>query len=272
MTCAATAAALTIENLSWGTKKNQPIISAISFAMERGQRIAIIGPNGAGKSTLLRCLYRANKPDSGTVKLDGRDIWSLKARDVALKIAAVLQEAPSDFPFTVMDIVLMGRIPHRSGIASWGDQDRAQAQHSLEHMDLSNFAHRSFATLSGGEKQRVLVARALAQEPGLIILDEPTNHLDIRHQLEILQILKTLGITVVTTLHDINLASGFADKIALMSHGRLVDFGSPKNVLTNASLAQAFSITANRYLATTGKGPRFFFNLPPQPTKMETSK
>lgn len=272
MTCGATAAALIVDNLSWGVPKKQPIISAISFAVECGQRIAIIGPNGAGKSTLLRCLYRANRPDSGTVKLDGRDIWSIKARDVALKVAAVLQETPSDFPFTVMDIVLMGRIPHRSGITSWGERDRVQAHHSLQHMELARFAGRSFATLSGGEKQRVLVARALAQEPGIIILDEPTNHLDIRHQMEILQILKALGITVVTTLHDINLASGFADKIALVSQGRLVDYGSPNAVLTNASLSQAFNITANRYLATTEKSPRFFFNLPSKTTKMETSK
>jgi iron complex transport system ATP-binding protein len=265
MNCRTQAVSLSVDRVSWGPSRGRTIISDISLSIAAGERIAVIGANGAGKSSLLRCIFRAARPLEGKVLLDGEDLWSLSPRDVARKVAAVLQEAPSDFPFTVLDIVLMGRIPHCRGLASWGERDRDASQHALSHLGLSRFAGRDFSTLSGGERQRVLIARALAQEPGLIVLDEPTNHLDIRHQLEILHRLQSLSATVVTALHDINLAADFADRIALMSRGRLSAFGAPSEVLTNAALSSAFSVTADQFHAGPAKGPRFFFSLSDQP-------
>jgi iron complex transport system ATP-binding protein len=265
MTCGTQAVSLDMEQVSWGPSRDRAIISEISLSIAAGARLAVIGANGAGKSSLLRCIFRAAKPVEGRVFLDGEDIWSLGSRAVARKVAAVLQETPSDFPFTVLDIVLMGRIPHCRGLASWSDRDRDAAQHALSHLGLSRFAERAFSTLSGGERQRVLIARALAQEPGLIVLDEPTNHLDIRHQLEILHRLKSLPATVVTALHDINLAADFADFIALMSQGRLMAFGPPAEVLTSVALSSAFSVTADQLHAGPSRGPRFFFSLSDQP-------
>jgi iron complex transport system ATP-binding protein len=268
MNCRTQAVSLSVERVSWGPSRGRTIISEVSLSVAAGERIAVIGANGAGKSSLLRCVFRAARPLEGKVLLDGEDLWSISPRDVARKIAVVLQEAPSDFPFTVLDIVLMGRIPHCRGLASWSDRDRDAAQHALSHLGLSRFAGRDLLTLSGGERQRVLIARALAQEPGLIVLDEPTNHLDIRHQLEILHRLKSLPATVVTALHDINLAADFADKIALMSHGRLIAFGAPREVLTDVALSSAFSVIADQFHAGPARGLRFFFSLS-TPTQTE---
>nr|WP_245262746.1 ABC transporter ATP-binding protein [Ensifer sp. BR816] len=145
-----------------------------------------MGPNGAGKTSLLRCLYRAVQPVAGRVEVDGVDAGAMTAREAAKTIAVVLQETPGDFPFSVRDVVMMGRIPRREGMSGWTALDRERVAHALDHLDLVHLVRRQFATLSGGEKQRVRIARALAQEPRIIILDEPTNHLDIRHQLEML--------------------------------------------------------------------------------------
>jgi iron complex transport system ATP-binding protein len=263
MSCDSPASSLRVSDIAWGPRPGRPLIADISFRVSPSERLAIVGPNGAGKSTLLRCLYRANRPQRGAVFLDGEDIWALSSRRVAQKVAAVLQEMPADFPFSVRDVVVMGRIPHRAGLTSWSDRDHFQVEHALDHLDLRSLADRAFASLSGGEKQRALVARALAQQPRLIILDEPTNHLDIRHQLEILQLLKGLRLTIVTTLHDINLAAGFADRIALMAHGRVIAFGTPDETLTGAALSTAFSVTAHRDVSPDGTGARFSFSLTP---------
>lgn len=262
MTCDAVAAALTVENLSWGPSTRLPIIHGISFNVKAGERIAIIGPNGAGKSSLLRCLYRVNRPLHGTVRIDGDDIWSMPAQAVARRVAAVLQEMPSDFPFTVSDIVRTGRIPHQKLFFADHEAEARKVSHALEHLGLTGMSQRHFASLSGGEKQRVVIARALAQGPAILILDEPTNHLDIRHQLEILQSLQQLGITVITTLHDINHAASFADRVAIISGGKLTAFGRPGAVLTNSAIGEAFSVQANRYTVSVRPGPHFFFSLP----------
>jgi iron complex transport system ATP-binding protein len=197
-------------------------------------------------------------PQAGRILLDGADIHTLSARRVAQRVAAVLQEQPTDFALSVAEIVALGRAPHRRALAGPSAHDRHVVDHALERMSLSDFAHRQFGTLSGGERQRVMVARALAQEPGLIVLDEPTNHLDIRHQLEVLHLVRGLGATVVASLHDLNLVHGFADDLLVLSSGRPLAFGPVAEVLTPALIAEAFGVIA------TPRGARHFdFSLPP---------
>jgi iron complex transport system ATP-binding protein len=168
---------------------------------------------------------------------------------------------PADFPFSVRDVVMMGRIPWREGLAGWTDVDRREVAHALEHLDLKHLAARQFATLSGGEKQRVLVARALTQKPEVIILDEPTNHLDIRHQLEILNLLRGLNITIITSLHDINLAGDFATRVALMCGGRMTAFGRPDDVLTCQTVSTTFGVAATAHSVPGNAVARFSFSL-----------
>ncbi|WP_063769986.1 ABC transporter ATP-binding protein [Ensifer aridi] len=261
MSCFETGASLRVERLEWGPRPGLRLVRDISLSLASGGRLAIIGPNGAGKTSLLRCLYRAAQPAAGKIEVDGVDLWSITAREAAKTIAVVLQEMPSDFPFSVRDVVMMGRIPRREGIGGWTARDREQVAHALDHLDLGHLAGRQFATLSGGEKQRVLIARALAQEPRIIILDEPTNHLDIRHQLEILELLKTLRLTIVTTLHDINLAAEFATDVAILAEGRLAAFGVPGAVLEPSALSAAFGVHATAHETPESNASRFSFSL-----------
>jgi iron complex transport system ATP-binding protein len=260
MTCVSKGLGLSADNLSWGPRGGAALVDGIGFTIAAGERLAIVGPNGAGKSTLLRLLYRAMRPRTGEVRLGGDNIWSIKPNLFAQKVAVVLQECPMAFPFSVRDVVLMGRIPWRRGMGHWTAEDRAVTRHSLEHLNLAGLAQRQFASLSGGEKQRVLIARALAQQPSLLILDEPSNHLDIRHQLEILNLLGGLGITVIATLHDINLAAGFATSAGVMRAGRMIACGAPDDVLSSATIADAFGVAATSHPASDGKR-RFSFSI-----------
>ncbi|OLP55751.1 iron ABC transporter ATP-binding protein [Rhizobium rhizosphaerae] len=262
MSCDSKGASVTVERLSWGPRAGLTLVDDVSFAVPAGARLAILGANGAGKTSLLRCLYRAAQPRSGRVLIDGEDLAGLTPRQSARKISVVLQEMPADFPFTVRDVVMMGRIPRRSGLGGWSGEDRAACDHALDHLALGGLASRNFASLSGGEKQRVLVARALAQAPEIVILDEPTNHLDIRHQLEILALLEGLGLTVITTLHDINLAGRFATHVALMAAGRLVAFGPPETVLSAEAVSEAFGVAARVHAPRASEALRFSFSLP----------
>ena len=243
-----TATDLSVRDLSWSPKRGgTPLLHPASFDLKAGRVLGVVGPNGAGKTTLLRLLYRFHKPRTGTVSIDGDDIWVLSARDVARRVAAVLQEHPSDFALTVAEIVALGRTPHRQGFAgSAGSRDRDIIHEALARLDLRHLAHRHLGTLSGGERQRVMVARALAQEPRLLILDEPTNHLDIRHQLEVLDLIRALPLTIVTSLHDLNLAAGVCDDVLLLDAGTCIGFGSPDDVLTEAALSGVFRVDARR--------------------------
>ncbi|TYC65286.1 ABC transporter ATP-binding protein [Stappia sp. BW2] len=233
---------LCVREASWKTGQGRTILDPVSFELPAGEVLGIAGANGAGKSTLLRLLYRFLKPHTGTLLVDGRDLWHLSAREAARTIAAVLQEQPTDFALSVREIVVLGRRPHANGIANAGKRDAEIVDDCLRKMDLHSYADRSFGTLSGGERQRVMVARALAQEPKLLVLDEPTNHLDIRHQLEIVELISDLNITIVTSLHDLNLASRVCDKVLLLHEGRLVAHGAPETVLTPGNIEQAYSV------------------------------
>jgi len=258
-----TAARLTVTDVSWSPSRGPTaLLQKTSFALEPGRVLGVVGPNGAGKTTLLRLLYRFHRPSTGSVQIDGADIWSLSARVVAQRVAAVLQEQPSDFALTVAEIVALGRTPHRRGFAGVaGARDLDIIDAALARMALTDLASRHLGTLSGGERQRVMVARALAQEPRLLILDEPTNHLDIRHQLEVLDLIRTLPLTIVTSLHDLNLAAGVCDDVILLNAGRTIGFGPPAQVLSEASVSDAFQVIARREALSLSQTDHLTFHL-----------
>lgn len=247
-----------LSGVHWGPRGQADILHDLNVSVAEGEVLAICGANGAGKSSLLRLLYRHQAPRRGTVRLLGRDIWLMKAPEAARIVAAVLQEQPTDLALTTREIVALGRLPHRRGLGP-GTQDRTVVEASLQRMDLVALADRRFGTLSGGERQRVMVARALAQEPRVIVLDEPTNHLDIRHQLELLALLRGLGLTVIATLHDLTLAADFADRVLLLAGGRILADAPPDRALTEATIARAFGVTAR--VDRSGPAPRFTFRL-----------
>ena len=244
----ASAAHLAVEGASWSEPKSKrTILKPISFDLAPCGVLGVVGPNGAGKSTLLRLLYRYHAPTIGVVKVDGVDIWSVPARKAAQTVAAVLQEQPTDFALTVREIVALGRTPHRKGFGGGaGAWDKAIVQDALDQLGLAHFASRQLGTLSGGERQRVMVARALAQEPRLLILDEPTNHLDMRHQLEVLALIRELPLTIVTSLHDLNMATAVCDQVLMLQDGAPLRFGTPQTVLTESAVSQVFQVTARQ--------------------------
>jgi iron complex transport system ATP-binding protein len=225
--------------------------------------MAICGANGAGKSSLLRLIYRDHRPRKGQVLMFGRDLQDMARPAVARKLAVVLQEQPTDFSLSVRQIVALGRLPHRCGwasaLAATSLDDEGTIDKALALMDLSKLCYRSFDTLSGGERQRVMVARALAQQPQVIVLDEPTNHLDIRHQLELLSLLRGLGLTVITTLHDLSLAAEFAERVLVLAAGRVLADGRPEDALSEHVLERAFNVRTR--IDRTGPTPRFAFHL-----------
>jgi iron complex transport system ATP-binding protein len=249
---------LELRHVTWGPRRAPAILHDISFSLAAGEVLAICGANGAGKSSLLRLLYRHQAPLSGSVIVEGRDLWLTPARRAARAVAAVLQEQPTDFALTTRDIVALGRLPHRQGMGP-GARDAAITDAAIVRMDLVHLADRRFGTLSGGERQRVMVARALAQEPRILVLDEPTNHLDIRHQLELLALLRGLGLAVVCTLHDLTLAAEFADRVLILDQGRVIADAPPDAALTEATIARAFKVVPR--IDRTGTSPRFSFQL-----------
>ncbi|UBU09343.1 ABC transporter ATP-binding protein [Nonomuraea gerenzanensis] len=217
-----------------------PIVHGADLSVADGEFVALVGPNGCGKSTLMRTIYRALRPTAGLIAVDGDDVHRLPARQAARRTAVVAQETPADLDFTVAEIVSMGRTPYRAEAAA----DAERGARALDRVGLTGAADRIFATLSGGEKQRVLLARALVQETRLLLLDEPTSHLDIRHQLEILHLVRELGIATLAVLHDLNQAAAFCDRLYVMSAGRIVAGGPPGQVLTPELISQVYGVRA----------------------------
>lgn len=220
------------------------IVKGVSLDVHEGEIVGLIGPNGSGKSTLLRSVYRMLRPASGVVRLGGDDVWHLSARESARRTGIVVQESPSDFEFSVREVVHMGRTPHKGMLAQDTQADAIIVDQSLGRVGMLAFGERMYNTLSGGEKQRVLVARALAQQPRLLVLDEPTNHLDIHYQLELLELVRSLGITTLVTLHDLNLAAAYCQRLYMLSEGQIVAAGTPDQVLTPALLREVFHVDA----------------------------
>ncbi|MFE9863445.1 ABC transporter ATP-binding protein [Streptomyces sp. NPDC005506] len=222
------------------------LVEEVTLGVGAGQFVGLVGPNGSGKSTVLRCVYRALRPSAGTVRLGGEDLYAMSARESARRLAALPQEALTEFDFTVAEVVAMGRLPHQRPVARSTDEDRRTCESALTRVGAGHLADRGFLTLSGGEKQRVLIARALAQQPRVLVLDEPTNHLDIAQQLEVLALVRDSGLTVLTALHDLNLAALHCDVLHVIESGRIVASGAPHDVLTPELLAEVFGVRAHR--------------------------
>lgn len=222
----------------------QRIVREINLCVEAGEIVGLLGPNGSGKSTMLRTIYRMIRPFAGEVLLSGDDVWKLSARESARRTGVVVQESSADFLFTVREIVHLGRTPQKGVFERETQEDEQIVTQALERVHMLDFAERDYLTLSGGEKQRVLVARALAQQPQLFVLDEPTNHLDIHHQLELLELLRELGMTTLLTLHDLNLAATYCHRLYLLAGGQIVAQGTPEKALTPEIIQQVFHVRA----------------------------
>lgn len=232
---------LSTENirLSYGA---QEILKGVSINGNTGEFIGIIGPNGSGKSTLLKCIYRILKPHAGQVFLDGEELSGISIRNSAKKMAVVAQHNYYNFDFSVMEVVLMGRAPHKKTMERDNAKDFQIAQKALETVEMEGFANRSFSTLSGGEQQRVILARALAQQTPCLILDEPTNHLDITHQIQLMKIVKNLKVTVISAVHDLNIAAMFCDRLYVFQDGEIVGQGTPQEVLTAEFIKKIYRV------------------------------
>lgn len=221
-----------------------PILKGIDLTAPSKTFIGIIGPNGSGKSTLLKCLYRVLKPDAGAVFLDGQALYKMTPKQSAKKVAVVAQHNYYSFDFSVEEIVLMGRSPHKRNMESDHAGDYEVVRQSLRKVGMEAFAKRQFTTLSGGEQQRIILARALAQETPCMILDEPTNHLDIKYQLQLMDIVKALDVTVIAAIHDLNIAAMYCDKIYGIKAGEVVAYGTPNEVLTEDFIKEVYDVEA----------------------------
>lgn len=240
--------------------EHKAVLRDITFSVAAGELVALIGPNGSGKTTLLRLLLGLLSPSAGTVALQNQPLSSYGAKERAKKIAYVSQQPPLSFPLTVLELVTLGRYPH-AGRFSANPADAIAVENALERTDASHLKERNFSSLSGGEKQKVLIARALAQSARVVLLDEPTLHLDLFYQLQILSALKKLcreqQIAVVTVLHDVNLVGLFADKALLLNGGALCAFGPTEQVIDENSLRELLGVEMTT-IASGTPGRRYF--------------
>ncbi|WP_077369968.1 ABC transporter ATP-binding protein [Anaerosalibacter sp. Marseille-P3206] len=237
--------AIIVDSLNFGYSR-ELVLKEISFSVEKGQFISIIGPNGSGKSTLLKNLANIYSPINGKIDIDGRNIIDYKKKELAKKIALVPQDTTISYGFSVFDIVLMGRFPY---IGRFEKESEADYEMVVEALKLTNTFHlrdRSINEISGGERQRVIIARALVQEPDIIFLDEPTSHLDINHQIDLLTLLRKLNrernTTIILVIHDINLACRYSDQILLMDKGEILSFGKPTDVITRENIEDSYGL------------------------------
>jgi len=222
----------------------EPVLDDVSFSVRPGEIFGVIGPNGAGKTTLLRLLSKVEVPRSGTIRLGGIELSRLTRRALARSVAVVPQELTLAFPFTAQEFVLMGRYPHGPGRFFESREDVAAADEALETAGVAGLADKLVSALSGGERQLLLVARALAQRPRLLLLDEPNAHLDLRHQVALARLIRQVnrqdGTTVVLVSHDLSLAAEVADRLLLLSRGRVARVGEPEAVLETAAIEATY--------------------------------
>jgi iron complex transport system ATP-binding protein len=216
------------------------IVRDIDISVPTGSFVGLLGPNGSGKSTILKAVYRVNRPAEGQVLLDRADLLAMRPRDAARRVAVVAQESTVEFDFTVQEMVMIGRTPHKRAFESDDHSDRTIVERAIDRVGCNHLVDRRFNSLSGGEKQRVLIARAIAQEADHLILDEPTNQLDIRYQVEILELVSGLDVTVLAALHDLSLAALFCESVYLIADGRIVAAGTPAQVITAEIVQHAY--------------------------------
>jgi len=227
-------------------RPGEPVLRGVSLRGQAGRLTCLLGPNGSGKTTLLKCLLGQLTPTSGEVLLDGVPVGGRSPRELARLVAYVPQFPTSAFSFTVQQIVLTGRFAHTGALSLAGPKDLAVAREAMRMTETLAFARRTLAELSGGESQRVMIARALAQQPSVVLLDEPTSHLDIKNQLRIYRMMERLAddwrMAVVCVSHDVNLAGRFADDLVVMRDGRVVAAGPPAEVIRADVLREAYDV------------------------------
>jgi iron complex transport system ATP-binding protein len=222
------------------------VLENICMELFSGEMLAIVGKNGAGKSTLLKCINRILEPQNGSILIDEEEITRMKRKDIAKKVAYLPQKTSHTFPITVFDVVLMGRYPHLNWYSN--ENDEKQVSEVLKMLKLKSLVLRDFNEISGGQQQKVLIARALVQEANILLLDEPTSDLDIRHQLEVMEITQKLvqekNISAIVAIHDLNLASRYAERVIMLSKGIIFAAGSPSSVFTPEKIAEVYSVEA----------------------------
>lgn len=238
---------ITADKINLTLENGRHLLSDVSFTLQKQQILGIVGPNGAGKSSLIHCVLGLHPSCSSQIKVDGYSLDSYKEKSRARLISAVMQEMPSDIYLSVEEVIESGRTPYRHWL--WGHDDDAQEQveFAINKLKLNPLRHQIFHTLSGGEKKRVLIARALAQNTQILVLDEPANHLDIQHQIELMYLLKSLPITLIISLHDIQLAARFCDQLLVLDQGKVVQQGPAKEILTQSLFEQVFKVKATTY-------------------------
>lgn len=232
---------LEIKNLEYSIEKDK-ILKDISLKIKKGEFVGIIGPNGSGKSTLLKSIYGAIEKYKGNIELKGKDIKELTKKERAKNIAVLAQEEEYNFDFLVEEVVEMGRYPYKSIFEGYSKDDRELSIEMLEKVGMKKYIGKSFKNLSGGEKQRVLIARALTQQSEILILDEPTNHLDISSQLQILHMITHLNLTVIAVLHDLNITALFCTYIYVMKNGEIRAHGKVEDILTEELIEEVFGV------------------------------
>ena len=238
---------LDVEQITFYYKGNEtPSLANVSFSVGIGESLGIIGPNGSGKTTLLRCISGILKPNFGQIKIAGRKLGTLSSKELAGTIAVVPQFSTKNLDFTVHEGVMMGRTPHISRFGKEKPKDLEVVQNAMELTNITALSTQRICTLSGGEFQRMIIARALAQEPKILLLDEPTVHLDISYQLEILELIKNLNktnkITVIAVFHDLNLAAKYCGRLLLLHHGKPFAIGTPSTVLTAENIQKTYNV------------------------------
>ena len=235
------------------------IVDSVSLEIEEGCFMGLVGPNGCGKSTLLKSIYRTYKPDSGVVYIDGKSTDDMTNRELARELSVMQQENNIEFDMTVFDMAMLGRFAHQKMFGNDMLRERELVRQALKEVGMEGYEERSFLSLSGGEKQRTLVARALVQKAPMIILDEPTNHLDIGYQYQIMSILKKQNLTVFSSVHDLNIAACYCDKIILMKKGKIVDVGTPEEMFVPEKIKFLFGVDTQITTNTATGKPNIMF-------------
>ncbi len=236
--------ALYVENVSYKVE-NQKLIENITLDIPKGSFVGIIGPNGSGKSTLLKTIYRAHQASEGCIYLNGHEMNRMTNKQIARHMAVVSQENAINFDFSVMEIMMIGRYANRSILSKNSEDDLKICEEALASVGMQDFKNRSFLSLSGGEKQKVLIASAFSRKPELIVMDEPTNHLDVGYQFLILDLMKRQkDMTIFTSIHDMNMAMQYCDEIIAIKDGSVFCVGTPLEVLTPENLKELFHVRA----------------------------
>ena len=224
------------------TLSRKDIVKKVSVRVNENEFVGLLGPNGSGKTTLLKSIYRVLKPSAGFITIDGTELNQLSTKETARRMGVVSQFNNLAFDFTVEEMVLMGRAPHKKAFSQDTEEDYRIAHEALEKVNMLDFKERSFMTLSGGERQRILLARTLAQQVEMLILDESTNHLDIKYQIQIMDVVKSLGIGVLAALHDLNLTLMYCTYVYVLKDGKIVADGPTEDVITEDLIRRVYEV------------------------------